>query len=295
MKIPHLLRQKTIIEQLEQGKYPNLEELTAAVNDMLLKLNIITGTDLNEVSERTIKRDIKEIKDILGIEVKYQKSNKGYFIESRFNNNECDALLETAQLVYLLQNMKQTAPYIAFEPRKAKTGTEYFFEVLNAIHKKKKVSFSYFHYEKKVNTLRIVSPLGLKEFKGFWYLVAKDDKGFKTFGLDRISALTISHENADYPKDFNLEKHYEHCYGIVRFPDVEPEEIHIWANPVKAGYYKANPLHKSQKLIEETKDYTIFAIYVCLTYDLQQELLSHGKENVRIIKPENGMEIKRYY
>jgi hypothetical protein len=297
MNIEQLLRCKTILEEVERGKYPTLKELNESVNIMLTKLHELNNSECKTVTDRTTKRDIKDIRDLLRVYIDYDIMNKGYFIDHNgYGENECDALLEAANLVFVLQNMDNVKGNISFETRKAKSGTAHFFEILEAIRKRKKVSFNYTHYEKKESTNREVSPLGLKGFKGFWYLVAHDGKAYKTFGLDRISTLVVlKNVKSYYPKDFSLEKHYENCYGIVRFSDEEPQEILIRTTPIKANYYKANPLHKSQKTVEETEEYTIFSIFAYLTYDLQQELLSHGEKEVTVIQPADGLVIKRYY
>jgi len=296
MNIEQLLRCKTIIEEIERGRYPSLKDLNDSVNSFLKKLHQSNDKEYKNVVDRTIKRDIYDIKTVLKRDIIYDSKERGYcFSEYGKSDNECYELLEAANLVFVLQNMENVKNHIAFDSRKAKNSSRFFFEILKAIKKKsKKVSFEYHHYEKEEFTERIVSPLGLKEFKGFWYLVAKDDKEIKTFGLDRVSNLQITDENSEI-KNFDLEKHYEHCYGIVRFSDEEPQEILIKTIPIKASYYKANPLHKSQKIVEETKEYTIFSIYVYLTYDLQQELRSHGEDSVEIIQPKDGLTTKRYY
>ena len=180
---------------------------------------------------------------------------------------------------------------------KVKKGIEHYFDIIKAIEKRKKVDFihtNYFNNEKKT---KIVSPLGLKEFKGFWYLIAKDkdSEGIKAYGLDRITDLSVLiHENAELVKDFDINEYYKDCYGIVKFPDEKPQEIKIWATSIKASYYRANPLHESQKEIEIKDTHSIFSIFVCLTYDLQQEIRSHGENEVRIIEPKNAMDKVRY-
>lgn len=295
MTLEKLLRCKTIIEVVKNSDYTTMAKLCEAVNKMLGSLHAINETGHKDVVERTIKRDIEDIRRILEVNIEYDSKEKRYSIEMNKSEPQIEALLEAAQLVHVLQNMENIKPYIAFEPRKAKTGSKFFFKILESIKDKKKIEFKYTQYEKKEQTKRLVSPLGLKEFKGFWYLIAKDESGIKTFGLDRITGLNPTRHKSEPSQDFNLEKYYEHCYGIVRFPDEGPQEILIKATPIKASYYKANPLHKSQKVEEETAEYTIFSLNVYLTYDLQQELRSHGEQDVKIIQPIDGLITKRFY
>ncbi len=196
-----------------------------------------------------------------------------------------------------MQNMHNIKKFIAFDKRKVKKGIEHYFDIIKGIEKKKKVDFIHINYFNNEEKIKIVTPLGLKEFKGFWYLIAKDkdSEGIKAYGLDRITNLTmLPHENAELVKDFDINEYYKDCYGIVKFPDEKPQEIKIWATPIKASYYRANPLHESQKEIETNDTHSIFSIFVCLTYDLQQEIRSHGENEVRIIEPQNAMDKVRY-
>lgn len=295
MKIEQLLRCKTIIDEIQKGTYPSVEELGKSVNKMLHNLHQLSDMEHKDVVIRTIKRDIEDIRSVLKIDIVYNSKENGYFIENTFPDYDCDALLEAINLVFVLQNMENVKDYISFDARKAKKGTTYFFEILEAIRNKKKIEFDYTHYEKKELSKRLASPVGLKEFKGFWYLVTRDNNVVKTFGLDRVSNLTVKGQKSELNSNFFLDEYYKDCYGIVRFHDEEPQEILIWTTPIKASYYKANPLHKSQIIKEETSEYTIFSIKVYLTYDLQQELRSHGEDSVKITQPIDGMKTKRFY
>ena len=297
MSIQQLVRCNTIIKDIRKGNYPSMEDLNTSVNKVLVTLGEFTNEDSSTVVGKTIKRDIKAIRNLLQIDIEFSASLKGYYIdEEQFDQNEYEALIEALNIVYVLQNMENVKSHISFERRKTKLGTHHFLEILNAIRDKKKINFKYTQYDKEETTDRVVSPLGLKEFKGFWYLVAKDEKGIKTFGLDRIENVIINRlDNADYPKDFSLEEYYKDCYGIVRFDNDKPQDILIKMLPIKAKYYEANPLHHSQEIIEKNDKYVIIKIHTYLTYDLQQELRSHGEDEVSIIQPEDGLRTKGYY
>ena len=286
-----LLRCKFIIDEIEKGYHPSLSDLTTNTNRFLEDINSIVG-DINTISERTVKRDISEIRELFGITI---NSRNGYSIDESCSDTESThATLDSLLLFFIQNNTPNANSYIRSAPRKA-SGSEHFFTILKAITDKKKVSFSYSQYEKKEVTHRLVSPLGLKEFKGFWYLVAADKKNIKTFGLDRIDGLSISLENAFVPEGFDMDEYYKYCFGIVRFLDSKPQDIIIKTTPIKAAYYKANPLHHSQRIIKETNDSTTFSLFMYLTYDLQQELRSHGAEQVEVLKPDVTLGEVRYF
>ena len=295
MKIAELWRYKKIIDEIEKKNYPSREELLETVNNHLFEADEMYASSFKQITLRTLHRDLKKIESIFGIEINSNKREKGYEILSvEHQDEEMLRLLDSLNLFFVSQNIKIYKKYIHFESRKVNVSDTYI-EILTAIKKGKKVKFLYSHYEKKA-TERFVSPLGLKEFKGFWYLICKDEKGIKTFGLDRITGLTITTNNFKYPQDFSLNDYYKYCYGIVRFSDSEPKEIKIKLLHIKAQYYKVNPLHNSQKIEVLDDKYSLLTMYAYLTYDLQQELRSHYKDELIVLEPKGVMEKPpRYY
>ena len=291
MNLEKLLRNKFIYEELKKNKYPSLSELLEKTRS---GLSIIYSAKNENISKSTLNRDFRDIEELFGVNIEFDPKERGYFVEDSENDFVIEKALESLNLFYLMKNKPDALNFIRFSPRKA-SGTDLFVDILHAIDDNKKVRFLYSHYEKKGPTVRIVSPLGLKEFKGFWYLVADDKGTIKVFGLDRITGLSKYNENAKRPKDFDMDEYFKHCYGIVRFPDSEPEEVLIKMKPIKAAYYKANPLHHSQKIVEKNDKYVIISLYVYYTYDLKQELRSHLKEELEVIQPENSLETERYY
>ena len=294
MNIEQLWRCKLIFDEIDKKNYPTLNKLTEIVNEKLVEANDMYAGNFKKINSRTLQRDIKVLNSLIGIEIRHNTTKIGYeIIDKELKDEEMLRFLDAMNLLFVSQNMESIKKYIHFEPRKVNVSSTYI-EILSAIKKGKKVRFLYNHYEKKI-TERIVSPLGLKEFKGFWYLICKDEKGIKTFGLERIENLSITSNNYVYPKDFSMDKYYEHCYGIVRFSDEEPQEIKIKLLHVKAHYYEANPLHKSQRIEKLDDEFSLLTIYVYLTYDLQQELRSHVEGEVIVLKPENALVSTKYY
>jgi hypothetical protein len=290
------LRWKFIIDNVKKHDSISLKDLLLNTNRWLERLNDVIDIPSRSISERTLKEDVSNIRNILQIPIVSNSRSRKYELRnSDKNSDENYKMLETIQFSAISQLIMVPSESILFSKRKA-NGLEHFFDLLGAIKSNKKVQFIYHQYEKNEEKKRIVSPLGLKEHKGFWYLVAKEEEIIKTFGLDRISELLITMEKSIIPKDFSLKEYFNYCYGIVRFPDSTPEEIIIKMLPIKYAYYKANPLHYTQELIEKGNNYVIIKINAYFTYDLKQELRSHADGEVEVITPQNGLKGKeRYY
>ena len=75
-------------------------------------------------SKRTLQRDIKEIKNLLGIDIEFSRSLKGYFIsESENKNMNFDRMMEAFDMFNSLNLAQDLTPYIHLEKRKPQ-GTE---------------------------------------------------------------------------------------------------------------------------------------------------------------------------
>ena len=77
--------------------------------------------------------------------------------------------------------------------------------------------------------------------------------------------------------------YFKDCFGIInRF---EPLLIRIRAFAPQDKYIASVPIHASQKLVYECKDYSDFELYVKPTYDFKQELMWH-RDNIAVLSPE---------
>ncbi|HYG40635.1 MAG TPA: hypothetical protein VD908_18545 [Cytophagales bacterium] len=141
----------------------NLIEL----KEYLLKQSV--QSDYNfEVSNRTISRDIKDIRALYSIEISYSNKDKTYHInkdEVEFNTHT--RLLESLDIINTLQIGGNISPYVYFEKRKP-LGTHHFHGPLHAIQQDLVVNFIYQKYWKQETVLKEVEPYALKEAQGRW-------------------------------------------------------------------------------------------------------------------------------
>ena len=82
---------------------------------------------------------------------------------------------------------------------------------------------------------------------------------------------------------FDAEEFFCSCFGII-VGDEEPQLIQLKVDAFQANYLRSLPLHHSQKVVEQTKDYTIFSYFLRITYDLRQEILALG-DTVEVLYP----------
>jgi len=153
------------------------------------------------------------------------------------------------------------------------------------------IRFTYHKFWEDEPTFRTVEPLALKEFKNRWYLLAKDlkDNVLKTFGLDRLTALDITRTQFKNPDNFDIEKPFRDCFGIITGNGEEPQEVILSFDADQGKYIKSLPLHESQQIIVDNDHELQIRLFLYVTYDFEMELLSYG-EHVKVLKPESLIE-----
>lgn len=286
----YILRYQTIINLLRQRPYSSLKVIIEELENRNRDWQLIDDSLVVGVSRRTVQRDFTEIRNLWGIEITYSSSQRGYYIEdTEYNSGLYEEAIDTLNMLSLVSFDKELNKYISFEPRKAK-GTHYIADVMNAIKRRVQIEIIYQSYTNSNRpSKRLVQPLGLKEFKGFWYLIANHNGTIKSFGLDRILQLALTDDSFSFPEGFSVKSYYKDCFGIMKPENASVETIIIEAQKLKGEYLNANPLHNSQQIINESTKSTIFSIEVYATYDLRMELLSHGDE-IKVIQPEDFFE-----
>jgi DNA mismatch repair ATPase MutL len=237
-------------------------------------------------SKRTLQRDLKEIRNVFGIDIEYSKSQKGYFISQKENENmNFQRMMEAFDMFNSLNLAQDLTPFIHLEKRRPQ-GTENLYGLLHAIKNRIQIKFTYHKFWEEEFSLRIVEPYALKEFKNRWYVLAKDcnDNNIKSFALDRLTNLEITNQLFLYPDNYNVELSYRYCFGIISPNGSEPREIILSFDPFQGKYIKTLPLHDTQEILVDNDQETIIKLKLCLTHDLLMELLSFG-DNMKVIEP----------
>lgn len=236
------------------------------------------------ISLRTFQREIKEIGK-LNYEIKYNKSQKVYFIEESENSLEqTSRILESFEMLDILQTTSNQSEYVQFEKRKAR-GLTHFHGLLHAIKNRRIITLTYQKFYDEQPVIRNLYSLSLKESRGRWYLIAFDpyDNFIKTYGLDRIEDFEIMKQT--FSKEI-LKKNinFDYCFGIMEGQEKMPSTIRISFTHNQAEYIKSLPLHESQKVIVENESELIIELKLFITYDLIMELLSYG-DSLTVLSP----------
>lgn len=283
----YISRYLLILKKLKIKKHTSYQDLQKYINNELEHLKMWDDTLEIAFSQRTLQRDIKEIRNLFGIDIEFSRSHKGYYIlQDESENMNFQRMMEAFDTFSSLNMAKDLQPFIHLEQRRPQ-GTENMYGLLHAIKNNLNIRYAYHKFWEDGPTQRLVAPFALKEFNNRWYLVAKDIKteNIRTFALDRLSELEITKQKFNYPLDFNVEEMFKNSFGIITPEDGQVEEVVLSFSPFQGKYIKTLPLHHSQQILMDNEQECIIGLKVKLTFDFEQEILSHGA-CVKVISPQ---------
>jgi len=231
--------------------------------------------------KRSFHNHVAAVNELFGIEIACHKSTNSYYIANSRDLKDSSGfkgwLLDALSLNNQLEESSQLKDRILLE--EIPSGKEFLPTVLEAMRDGKMLTFSYKPYwveDDYVSNFYHMEPYALKVFKRRWYLLGKyGDSPLKVYALDRMQDIDIEFENFTMPTDFNAEKFFSSCFGVI-ITEEEPQLIRLKVAAFQSKYLRSLPLHPSQKEVERAEDYSIFTYFLRPTFDFIQELLSLG-------------------
>ena len=278
-KVGFYKRYLYIIDRL-QSVPSSFQELQEYVMNRLERDDL--GKDF-DFSIRTFDRDKKDIFDLFGILIQYNRKDKVYYIEDEIEDTSAYRMVEAFSIHQALKDGSKIAPSVYLESRKS-SGTNLMNGLLYAIQNHLQISFTHTKFWNEEITTRTVKPIAIKESQHRWYLIAFDNKdgNLKNFGFDRISNLRIS-DSKFKPIAVDIEKEYRHAFGIETYAPAQKVVLEFsWQ---QGNYIKSFPLHFSQKTITDNDEKLIVELLIHPTNDFIMELMRFGSE-AKVIEPE---------
>lgn len=284
----YISRYFLLLKKIKQKPFSTFEE----IEDYIFhQVEYLTDRDdsLNlGFSKRTFHRDLKEIRSLFGINIKYSSVKRGYFIqEDAYENLNFQRMLETFDLFNIMQKAHTYQQNLFFDQRRS-LGTDYLFLLLQAAEKRNKTQLEYQKFRENTTSKRTIHPYALKEFGNRWYLIGLEESSnqIKTFGLDRIVSISLLREQFTVLKGFSMEDRYKHAFGIITEESIPPQDIILSFRKWQGNMVKTLAFHPSQEVIIDNMDEFRIRIYLSPTYDFINELLSWG-EDITVIQPQS--------
>ena len=253
------------------------------LNKAWLRSEISEGKPL---ARRTFFHYRDGVEEMFDINIQCDKSTFEYYIDNsdEENNDRLRSwLVDSVSMSGTLSNAREVSGRIMLE--NVPSAREHLPVIIDALKQDRRIRFSYKSYTRSATTTGIVlEPYFVKIFKQLWYVIGLNvkDGQIKTYSLDRISSLNILQEIFKMPENINPADFFKDCFGIITNKN-NPKRIVLRVEPTQAKYFRALPLHHSQQE-EIHDDYSIFSYKMRITYDLKEELMSHGA-SIEVLEP----------
>lgn len=241
----------------------------------------------SEIPERTFHRHRQAIADIFGVDIVCdRRSGNEYYIE---NPEVLEENFFTANLFSrlavdnrLLDN-KELAMRVVDEPQSA--GISYIPMVLDALQLQLKISLVYRSQFPAKTRRHIVEPQFLKKNKQRWYIVSRLESGtIVPLALDRILSAELTTDRFEFVPEIELSTYFSEVVGVNLDSDYIVEQVLLKVSVPQCNYLNNLPLHHTQRVVESTKDYTIYEYHLCPEYEFQHELMRMG-ESIEVLEP----------
>lgn len=270
-----------IIEKIGRNLYPSFEAIKQFMHEHGF-----------ELSNRTIQRDIEQIRNDFGIDILYDRHRNGYYIENYVGNNMDNLLrfLEIANtselIIESLREGNDVTEHFDFESKGNMRGVELIRPLLFAIRNRRKVTFNYEQFTTGYRAKYEVMPYLLKEYLYRWYLVAMVGKikAFRTFGIDRMEDLTVLEKTFKFQKDKDPKTLFANTVGLT-YSTNEVTEVIVSYTPIQGKYVKALPLHNTQEIIVDNDKELRVSLHIIPNLEFRQRIMMLGKE-AKVISPD---------
>ena len=253
------------------------------LNDAWLRSEISEGKPL---ARRTFFHYRDGVEEMFDINIVCDKSTFEYYIDDSGGENNTRLqswLVDSASLSGMLSNAHDISDRIILE--NVPSAREHLPIIIDAMKQNRRIRFSYKSYTRSQPTDGIVlEPYFVKIFKQLWYVIGMNikDGAVKTYSLDRITQLNLLQDTFKMPDGVKPSEFFKDCFGIITNKN-KAKRIVLRVEPTQAKDFRALPLHASQ--MEEVHDnYSVFTYSMRITYDLKEEIMSHGS-SIEVLEP----------
>ena len=274
-----------ILNYLIKNKKPTFEQIH----------KYIQSYDL-EISQRTLQRDLSDLKNEFGIEIVFDKVDNCYSINYDESGNIDEVLRlfkisNSAQvMIETINEGKNTLKYISLDSSENLTGIELMEPLITALKTKQVITFNHFSFQTEESKLITLHPYLLKEYKNRWFLNGEniETKIFFIYGIERISNLVLT-GNYFVPKEgFDPKTNFENVIGIATRPFIKglPEQDFVLSMKQEQGrYFKTLPWHPNHEILVDGKDEFRVKLHLLPNYEFMQILYQYC-EKVTVLEPQ---------
>ncbi len=205
--------------------------------------------------------------------------------ESQFKDLE--SMVMRMEESFNIHRKRKDKSIIQFENSTNIKGQKWVAELKGMISSQKTLLIDYEPFGIKAYK-RTISPYLLKEYNNRWFLIGydHDNKLMTNLGLDRILSSSQSIVPYYQEPEFDPDSYSKEIVGVSIPTNSKKIKLKIKAHKKQKYYLDTKPLHKSQKMIKDSKEYGIFQLEVIPNFELESKILSNI-ESLEIISPKS--------
>ncbi len=192
-------------------------------------------------------------------------------------------------------DMRKMHNFIQIDKSPYYKGSELLSDLITLITSKTPAEMVYKKFNSDHQKYYTIHPYLLKEYKNMWYVIGyvEEYQQVRIFALDRIVHISTTERSYIAPTQakFDAQSFYKHCIGVSVL-DQAPEKVVLRFSPSQGQYLKVQPLHTTQRVLEDSEQTYMIEIEVIVNYELKMQLLSYGA-NVSVVHPQSLAEIIR--
>ncbi|WP_420378773.1 helix-turn-helix transcriptional regulator [Gilvibacter sp.] len=283
-------RLQLLIQYIYDSNFPSKQDIIEWLKEKDFKLSV-----------RTFERDLERIRSDYGLEITYDKSKDGYFINEA-ESVKVDSFFKFLEIVNLadlftdsLKDNRKILDIVDFDDSRSFKGIDNLRTLLLAITQGRNVTFEHENYTNETLTDYTITPLLLKEYENRWYVIGVPSSinDIRTFGLDRIKGLELVGSSKINKQQYAKQlSRFNNIVGL-HYEDNLPVKIRLLVNQVHIKYMRSLPLHHSQVIHSRNKDGQYFVDF-CLVpnYEFKTQILKMGPEAVMLYPESLKTEIK---
>ena len=306
------LRQRIIDKCLQSSKNYSIRDLMNACNEELTLRGEPPITSMN-----TIRDDIERISTTYpeavivarraGRNIYYSYEDKNYSIfKVPLKDEEFAQLTQTVAILSRFKGMPQfdwinefidkfkssiclnhiDKPIVGFDENIDLVGRNFFFQLFSSIVNKQVLKLYYKDFKNESIKEFIIHPYYLKQYNKRWFLMAYTEgySNLSTYAFDRIDSILPLHKDYVSNTKYDFDEYFDDMIGVTKYDNTNIETIKIWVSPLRWPYIETKPLHGTQKIVSQDDTGTIIQIQVFVNKELEQLILSYGKD-MKVIEP----------
>ncbi len=241
------------------------------------------------LSERQFHRYTDAVEELFDIEIKYNRTQRGYVIadgEGIADMGMRKWLIQTFSVNTLLGENTELKKRVLLE--NVPSGQQFLTPIFEAMRENVALSMTYHSFHREEPSTFEVEPYCVKLFEQRWYMLGKSEgyDDLRIYALDRIKALEPTERKFKLPKKFDAAKFFEDYYGIIiSDDDYDVCPVALLVDAQQSNYLRTLPLHHTQVEVERNDKYSIFEYRLCPTFDFRQKVLSMGG-SIEVLAPQ---------